>query len=302
MNATREMAIVRASGLLSAKAPFSFERSLAFINGFAPAYGEQRVEKQLLTKAIMMDGYTVAFQLTDKSEPDKPRLEYQLYSEQPLPDIVQRKVADRIAFFLSLDDDLTPFYALAEHDTHFVPILKRLYGLHHVKFLTLCEAACWAILSQHQPIPVSRKLKQKLTEAFGDQISVGGQTYWAFPEWDRLLGLSVNDLMALINNERRATYLYNAIHALSGVDETWLRTAPYAEADAWLRKIKGIGEWSAVFILLRALGRMEHLLLNMKPFLEILPKVYGPDATMAELADYYGEYVGYWSVYLRAAH
>lgn len=289
---------VRETGLLTAKPPFDFDKSLTFITNFSPIHGDQEVG-QTLTKAIRMDGYTVGFRLGMGTKAEQ--VEYRLFSDRPLPPDTVQKVVKQIAFFLSLEDDLTPFYTLGKADPVFAPVIERLYGLHHVKFLTLCEAACWAILSQHQPIPVSRKLKRALLEAVGSQIEIDSHRYWAFPEWEQLLRLSVDDLNAILKNERRAGYLYGVVQALSQVDEQWLRSVPYEEAEAWLRRIKGIGEWSAGFLLLRALGRTEHMLLDLKPFLAILPKAYGPEVTMAQLADYYGDWFGYWGFYMRTA-
>ncbi|HLJ35119.1 MAG TPA: hypothetical protein VKU38_15810, partial [Ktedonobacteraceae bacterium] len=63
----------------------------------------------------------------------------------------------------------------------------------------------------------------------------------------------------------------------------------------------GIGEWSAVFILMRGEGRIEHMLLNMKPLLDVLLKMYGKDETMANIERTYGQWFGYWGYYMRTA-
>jgi len=285
-------------GQLTATAPFDFNQSVRFINNFGPMHGEQRTDGNSITKAIRMHGHTAVFELCKQGTVEQLSVGYRLYSDHPLPPEARQAIVDRIAFFLSLDDDLRPFYAIADND----PIVRRLYGLHHVKFLTLCEAACWSILTQRQAIPITRKVKQALVEKYGNQLVVNSQTYWAFPEFDQLAPASVDDLFALTHNERRAHYLFNAIQKLRTADEGWLRTAPYDEAEAWLRQIKGIGAWSAGFILLRTLGRMDRMLLDLKPFLEILPQIYGPDTTMAQMAERYGAYFGYWGFYLRNGH
>ncbi len=286
-------------GQLTASAPFDFSQSVQFINNFGPMHGEQRAEGDTIIKAIRMHGHTAVFKLYSQGATDQPNLGYQLYSDHMLPAAVKQAILDRITFFLSLNDDLRPFYAIADNDPCFAPIVRQHYGLHHVKFLTLCEAACWSILTQRQAIPLARKVKQTLVEQYGSKLEVDGQTYWAFPEFDQLLPASIDDLIALTHNQRRTQYLYDAIHKLKNADEEWLRTAPYDEAEAWLRQINGIGEWSAAFILMRTLGRMERMLLDLKPFLKILPQVYGPDATMAQMAKRYGQYFGYWGFYLR---
>ncbi len=289
------------SGSLPVTPPFDFAQSLHFLAHFPPMYGEQDITATSLTKAIAVNGDCVVFRLHGGGTVEQPEVCYTLFSTQALSSATVQAVIERIAFFLSLGDDLTSFYAIGRQDPDFAPIITQLYGLHHVKFLTLCEAACWSILAQRQPIPVARKMKRALTEAYGCSVDADGKTFWAFPEREQLTNVSVDELAHLINNERRATYLHNVIQGLEDFGEQFLRTAPYDEAEAALRSIKGIGAWSAAFILMRGLGRMERMLLDLKPFLEALPEVYGPDATMEELAQRYGPWFGYWGFYFRVA-
>lgn len=293
------MTLYHEQGTLTATAPFDFQKSLAFIENFEPMEGEQDVTATSFTKAIALQGYTIAFRVSNAGTLEAPAVAYELFSEQQLPATVQQAVAERIAFFLSLNDELESFYAIGRADAAFAPIIDRLYGLHHIKFLTLHEAACWAVITQHTAIPIAAGIKRTLIERYGSSITVDGSTYWAFPELERLAGLGMEELGVLLKNERRAAYFMNVVTALSGLDEQWLRTAPYDEAESWLRSIKGIGEWSANFLLLRAEGRTERMMLNLKPFLAIVPKVYGPGVTMAQLSERYGDWFGYWGYYLR---
>ncbi len=297
-----QQALYTETGVLEATAPFDFEKSLTFIGDFLPTHGEHTMVDGVFTKAILMDGCTVAFRLTNKGTIDAPQVRYTLCSKQPLPAEVKQAVLDRITFFLSLNDDLSGFYAIGNKDPHFAPIIEQWYGLHHVKFLTLAEIGCWAVLTQRVAIPLAAKIKHRIVENYGDSIEVDGQLYWAFPELERLAHVSPDEWMGLLHNERKALYMSEVMNALHGVDEEFLRTAPYEEAEAWLRGIKGIGEWSAVFILMRGEGRIEHMLLNMKPFLDVLLKVYGKDETMANIERTYGLWFGYWGYYIRTAN
>ena len=85
-----------------------------------------------------------------------------------------------------------------------------------------------------------------------------------------------------------------------------MRNAEYSKAESWLRKIKGIGEWSAAFILLRGLGTTERIPVGEKRLIEPASMVYGKGHTLTHdeiglLAKGYGPYQGYWAHYLRAA-
>lgn len=295
-------ALYTESGILGAAAPFDFEKSLSFIGDFLPTHGEQTMINGAFTKAILMDGYTVAFRLTNSGTIDAPSVGYTLCSKQQLPEKVKQAIVERMGFFLSLDDDLSEFYAIGGTDRHFAPIIEKLYGLHHVKFLTLAEISCWAILTQRVAIPIAAKIKHAIVERYGDSIEVDGQVYRAFPELARLAEVGVEEWQELIHNERKARSMSEVMKSLNGIDEEFFRTAPSEEVETWLRNLKGIGEWSAAFILLRGEGRMEQMLLNSKPFLTILPKVYGKDETMESLSRKYGDTFGYWGYYMRVAN
>ena len=292
------------SGQLKPTPPFDFNHSLAFLGFFTPTKNEQSLAGQILTKAVCVQGQVVGFQVKSSGDVETPCLDYTLWSEQPLTAEIVHATLDRLSFFLSLDDDLRPFYALGRDDPAFAAIIERLYGYHQVKFLTPFEIACWAILTQRTPMALAHKMKGALTRQYGGVLTLNETAYWAFPEPDSLIEADVNDLAVLVHHTRRAEYLYAAAQAFADADEAFLRTAPVAEVKAWLRQIKGIGEWSADFILVRGLGRMECLPGSEKRLLETASRIYGhgqPLSRMAleQLAARYDPWPGYWSHYLR---
>ncbi len=290
--------------------PFDFGKTLDFLEGFSPTRDEQSLAGRALTKAILVEGQAIVFQVHSAGSVDAPELAYTLHSAQPLPAAAQAAARARLSFFLSLDDDLRPFYAAAQADPAFAPEVRRLYGLHQVKFPTPFENAAWAVVAQRAPIPAARQTKRAVVERYGANLTVAGVDYWAFPEAGALAAAPVSELAALIRNERKARYLHAVAAAFDGVDEAWLRTADYETVLAWLRAIKGIGEWSADFILLRGLGRMQQLHFTPATIFErrmsrAVSRVYSPGrpltgAEMFPLAERYGEWQGYWALYLRA--
>ena len=69
--------------------------------------------------------------------------------------------------------------------------------------------------------------------------------------------------------------------------------------------IKGIGDWSANFIMIRGLGRMEQLS-NIEPQLASdVARIYAGKAVpmtneeVCQIAEKYGKWKGYWAYYLR---
>jgi DNA-3-methyladenine glycosylase II len=292
------------TGTLDATPPFDFAQSLRFLGEFMPGKDGQVIGENSLTRAVRLNGQTVAFQVLSMGSIETPHIEYILFSEGPIPGDVKSALEDRMTHFLSLRDDLLPFYALAKGDSDFEPIVEKLYGYHQVKFLTPFENACWAILSSRNTFSAARTLKNRISEAYGDSIEVEGTEIAAFPAPEDLLPTSPADLVALIRNDQRANYIWNAARAFASVDEDWLRTAEYDLVYNWLRQTKGVGEWTASFIMIRSLGRMERLIAPEKRLLESTSQAYGRDIdkdALLKLAERYSNHKAYWSHYLRAA-
>ena len=123
---------------------------------------------------------------------------------------------------------------------------------------------------------------------------VDGEVHWAFPEPASLAAAAPGALLAAVGNERKAEYLGAVASAFATVDEDWLRG------------IKGIGAWSAAFVLLRGVGRLERVPLSERRLIEAASAVYGPGQVVARetiqrIADRYGPWQGYWAHYLRVA-
>ncbi len=288
---------------LTPKAPFDFGQSLAFLGGFPLMRGDTGIADGALTRAVVVAGETVVFQVESRGTIDEPLLHCTLFAERPITDVVREAALDRIAFFLSIADDLAPFYAIGRADAAFAPVIEHLYGYHQAKFLTPFDNAAWAILSQRTPMAAARKTWDALVERYGSCLTVGGRTYRAFPTAERLATVNPDDLLAILPNLRKAPYLHAAARAFEDVDEHWLRIAPYDDVRAWLLRISGIGDWSATFVLTRALGRMERHA-GEEALLRAAAKVYGPSAATPDgldaIARCYGTYQGYWAHYLRA--
>lgn len=281
--------------------PFSFDWTLRFISGFSPMKNEQTLTDHTLSKAVSIDSQAVVFRVKSVGTIEEPLLEYQLIAEQLLSEKLVAAVADRISFFLSLDDDLKPFYELAKKDPYFEGVAESLYGYHQVKFLTPFENVCWAILSQRNLMNVAQKMKAEFAVRYGSQLEVDGKIYPAFPEPARIAALSPAELESLFPNMRRGEYIWGAAQAFSKADEQFLRNGEYAEVYDWLRKIKGIGAWSASFIMLRGLGHMERLPEGENKVHQAANRFYGSEVDMVQAAKLYGPYQGYWAHYLRVA-
>jgi DNA-3-methyladenine glycosylase II len=290
---------MRIQAFLPAVAPFEFSASLKFIRNFPAMTGEQRIPGESLVRAIREGGVVAVTRLS--AAPDGSGLDCEIETAVPVPEHAALAIQRRLSFQYGLADDLGEFYGVAKEDGAFSAVVRRLYGYHQVKFPSPLEMLCWAILCQRVPMPVARKMKQALVEAVGNQVPWGQETLWAFPDEEQLQDFSEEQLREIIGNSRKASYLYRAVRQWQDTDEEFLRTGDYDAVRECLLSFPGIGPWSASFVLIRGLGRTEHMAPD-KEALRAASRVYGHSVSEAEftaLATRYGKWQGYWGHYLR---
>lgn len=289
--------------IITPVAPFDFDKSLQFIQGFGPTEGDQASSGKRLLRAMRADGQLLGLEVTSSGTVDAPRLTCVVHAREPISDSTLGQARHRAEHFLSVHDDLNPLYQRAHEDPPFLTRVKRWYGLHQPCFFSPFEIAAWAVLTQRTPIPLARRLKRSLVETFGDVVELHGEQLPVFPDARTIAAIPVEKLARHVGTERKADYLHSVATAFSDVDEAWLRSAPVDEVVAWLKDIRGLGEWSSSFVALRGLGRTEWLPVAMARVLEPAQRLYGRSMTTSQaqqIADGYGALKGYWALYIRA--
>ncbi len=302
MVATNNLHLV--TGVLTAQAPFDFAKTLAFLGDFTPTVGEQTLASDSVTKALTLHGRAIAFNVHNAGTLEEPRVAYTIYSEHSLSEEEQSTIIDRIRFFLSLDDDLQPFYAIGCVDPAFAPVIEHLYGLHQPKFLTPFEIACWAILVQRNPIAMAHHTKMAMVQRWGTAITLPQGAQRAFPEVEQLAAVSPTELAEIVRNPRKVEYLNSVIEFFSNADEQFLRTGSYDEVAKQIRAIHGFGAWSSHFLLVRGLGRMECVSSIDQEISKAATHIYNQQlsaSVMQQILDRYGNTQGYWAFYARNA-
>jgi len=112
------------------RAPFRFTHTLNFLRAFSPMSGEQRIGRDTLVKSWIVRGKPVTVSMKQDGE----RLTCAF--DARLDAATEAALRDRVAAFVSADEDLTELYALAARDERFAPVADKLHGFHHPKFAT----------------------------------------------------------------------------------------------------------------------------------------------------------------------
>ncbi|HEY4240933.1 MAG TPA: hypothetical protein VGM88_14015 [Kofleriaceae bacterium] len=271
--------------------PFSFAQTVAFARRFPPCQADLVFGDESITAAVSVGG---------RALPMTIRGGRGLTVEVPddVDDISGALLAARASHFVGASDDLGAFYDAAQTDPAFAPLVRTLYGLHHLRFLTLEEIAVYCVLAQRTPVAMAARMKQKFLAAFGTPVAVGDRTLRAMPEFPELLALDEGEIAEVLRHPRKAAGIVSVVRGVAELGETFLRTAPYADARDALLAIHGVGPFSAAMILLRGLGRMDDLP-SFEMFEGPIAAVYGSGFDARATQRRYGRQLGYWAYYLK---
>jgi DNA-3-methyladenine glycosylase II len=166
-----------------------------------------------------------------------------------LPEDEIRKQVERI---LSLDVDGTGFAEVGVRDPVVGDLQRQFPGLRPVLFPSPYEAAAWALIGHRISMTQGATLRRRLAEDLGDRVEIGGRVLATFPPPERLARLEPTPGMTL----RKVENLRALGDAASEgeLDADLLRGMPIEEALAHLRKLPGIGPFSAELTLIRGAG------------------------------------------------
>lgn len=230
---------------------FSFSACLWYINQWCDHECMHQTEANILKKAVRIDDSLVYFEVSEQL-PSQLKVNYTTTGNQAA---TRNGLKDYITSLFDLGTDLMPFYQLGHNDEVVNSIIQKLYGLRIVGIPDLFEALAWAIIGQQINLTFAYKLKQRFVETFGDQMEHDGQAYPVFPHPALVAELSVADLTPLQFSARKAEYIIGIAKAISSQElcKVKLQNLSLEQAKAELVKSKGIGNWTANYVLMKSL-------------------------------------------------
>jgi len=173
----------------------------------------------------------------------------------PEPDSIAC-VNDFILNWFNPDTDLTAFYKLLKNRKELAYMPEAFNGLHFIGIPDLFESLVWTIMGQQINLHFAYKIKRRMVETYGSSVEFEGIHYWIFPSPEIVATLSVSELRAHQLSARKAEYLLNIARAfLNGtLSKQILLNLPDLEARLkLLTGIKGIGIWTANYVLMKSL-------------------------------------------------
>jgi DNA-3-methyladenine glycosylase II len=160
---------------------------------------------------------------------------------------------------LGLSVDMNPFYRFAAQYPKLDTLAQRFKGIKPPRFNSVFEALVNGIACQQFSLEAGLSILNRLTRKTALSSVHDNETYYSFPTPHDISTTSIQSLRALGLSQNKALALKTIAQDIleSRFDPESLSHLTNAEARSRLLELKGIGRWTAEYVLLRGLGRLD---------------------------------------------
>ena len=238
--------------------PYSFDLTAGYLAYFQGHYGADRLEDGVFSRLLDVGGKLALLRVNSSGTLDAPLLELSVEGDE-LDESGVAESRRQAEWMLGIDQDLSAFYNMARDDEHLGPVVELMRGLHIPRTATTYEALILAILGQQISSHIARILRTLLIETHGRSIENGGLTYYAFPRPEAVAAAGVDGLRRIKFSGRKSEYTVDiASKVASGeLELEGLRACSAAEVVETLTALRGIGPWTAQWLMIRSLGHTD---------------------------------------------
>ncbi|MCE5335508.1 MAG: hypothetical protein LLG06_13070 [Desulfobacteraceae bacterium] len=207
-------------------------------------------------RVLAVEEHPVGLEIIQSGTPERPLLHVEA-TGSALSTQIEESLTSSLVRMLGIEADLSEFYRLAEIHPELNALAGRFRGVKPPRFPTVFESLVNAVACQQVSLNVCVLLLNRLAVAFGPTSPEGNGSH-ALPGPGSLAKMDVDALRALgfsRNKGRAIIELAAAVseHRLKFDDLEDLGSEKILER---LVELRGIGRWSAEYVLLRGLGRL----------------------------------------------
>lgn len=226
---------------------FSYEMNYQFLQR-SPRELLHKVDNGTVTKLLKVGDEKILFSI---KEGDTKLIVTFLNGQPTTPS--KEFVKKYITEWFDLENDLKPFYAFASKDKLLKPLVEKYYGYRIMGQPDLFESIVWAVLGQQINLQFAYTLKQRFVEKFGERLFFHDESWFLFPEAKLVASLTDDVLLPLQFSKQKSRYTIGIAEAFAAgeISKEKLKGLPLLEAKETLMKIKGIGNWTANYALMK---------------------------------------------------
>jgi DNA-3-methyladenine glycosylase II len=242
---------------LAARAPFRLDLTVWALRRRAHNLID-RLDDTVWRRVLVLGGEPVAIEVSQVRAGARPQVEVVAHARSRAS-AIRDGVAAAVTRMLGLEHDLEPFYRIARSDGVLAAMAERGRGMKPPRFASIFEAFANAVACQLVSLSAGLHVLNRVSDAYGAAVEVEGAAMRSFAQPSRLVRASEDDLRALGMSRAKGRYLIDlARRALDASDPDFASIGTLADADAAARMcaMRGVGRWTAEYVLLRGFGRL----------------------------------------------
>ena len=153
---------------------------------------------------------------------------------------------------------MTAFYEFAASDTHLAPLVARFRGFKPPRYATLFDGLLNGIACQQVTLNLGIQFLNRLAATCGIALTSHTPPLYMLPRPEHLVEQSPETLRALgFSGQKTQTMLdVSRAHLEGRLSLDDLLALENEAVVTYLRQFRGIGRWTAEYVLLRGLGRL----------------------------------------------
>ncbi|HEX4851812.1 MAG TPA: hypothetical protein VFV08_13445, partial [Puia sp.] len=151
---------------------------------------------------------------------------------------------------------LIPFYQILGRHRKLDYMVSEFNGLRLIGIDSLHESICWCIIGQQINLSFAYKLKRRLVEEFGTEVKSKMGKFYLFPTPQKLASVRMEQLKSMQFSRQKAEYVIEiskAFHNGLISKEKLIGIPTLSEKKSLLKSLKGVGEWTANYVLMKTL-------------------------------------------------
>lgn len=227
---------------------FNFDQLLRFLSRNEKECLHTLRDREIF-KVISNENTLILFSITFDS-----CLQISIHSEdksQKNVDLIKKYVND----WFDLEANLSLFYKTVQSDEVLANLCEKFYGLRMIGMPDLFESLIWSIIGQQINLNFAYSLKERLVHNFGQKVVHHNESFYALPTPERLAALTIEDFQPLQFSRSKAQYILNVSQefAEGRLSQEELSKLSFEEVKEKLIKIKGIGNWTANYSMMKSM-------------------------------------------------
>jgi len=234
--------------------PFDFQRSAQMHSRFRNSLPDL-YEDGAYMKVLRLNRTPALISVSSKGTTEKPRLLIDTYPSLNKHEMLHLKRQLRAMFEPTFDFE--HFRAIAEKDAIMRTITKQLRGVRPIRPATVFESVIIAITEQQISLYAATAIRSRLIQRYGDTVTRNGREFYGFPTPASLARAKPSGLrrVGLSTAKARCIGEFSRRIADDGFKPEGLRRMTDDQVVTELTKFRGIGRWTAEYVLVRGLGR-----------------------------------------------